>query len=179
MRVALLSAGPSLAQTFDPDAGHDLRIGVNRAVGSFHCDWWSCGDAQTFAEHEPIGYPALFTLDDTDGQFERFANTRDRLTKHRVVLWSEIGNALAGRGLPASWTNWSITAGLVLAVWKGAKHVDVYGHDMSGVVDIAGRRLDKRAEQWKRVGKDWLMVSSWAREQGLTLKHHLELAICT
>lgn len=179
MKVAILSAGPSLVQTFDPDAGHDLSIGVNRAAGSFHCDWWSCGDAQTFAEHEPVGYPVLFTMTGADGQFRRFRDTPDRLAKHRMVLWGECSDALAGRGLPACWNNWSITAAMALAVWQGAKHVDVYGHDMSGVIDVAGRRMDKRAEQWKRVGKDWMMVSGWAREQGLTLKHHQGIKLCT
>lgn len=179
MKVAILSAGPSLVQTFDPDAGHDLRIGVNRAAGSFHCDWWSCGDGQTFREHEPIGLPVVFTMDRHDGQLRADCNVGERFARHRVVGWNECRDALAGRGLPGCWDNWSITAALALAVWQGAKHVDVYGHDMRGIVDVAGRRLDKRAENWKRVGKDWLMVSGWAREQGLTLKHHQGITLCT
>ncbi|MFI4862426.1 MAG: hypothetical protein ACIAXF_17305, partial [Phycisphaerales bacterium JB063] len=67
MKIALLSAGPSLRQTFNPDAKFDLRVGVNRAAGAFHCDWWSCGDGQTFLEHEPVGFPVLFTMTEADG----------------------------------------------------------------------------------------------------------------
>lgn len=88
MRIAILSAGPSTRQTFDPDAHFDLRIGVNAAVADFHTDWWACGDAQTFDRITPVGFPVLFTLRDltatsTDGvprlaQRERSTGERSR-----------------------------------------------------------------------------------------------------
>ena len=186
MKVAILSAGPLLVHTFNPDARYDLRIGVNRAVGSYHCDWWSAGDAQTFAEHRPIGHPVLFTMTDTDGQFRRYPDTQKRLSGHRMVLWGECCTALSGQGMPGCWSNWSITAALALAVWQGAQHVDVFGHyyegeDPNNCTDVSGRRIEKRIEQRPRVLRDWKRMVEWAvDQQGSTVAEHLpEEALCT
>jgi hypothetical protein len=177
VKIALLSAGPSLKQTFDPDAKFDLRIGVNRAVGTYHCDWWACGDGQTFREHVPIGYPVVFTMSHTDGQL-RAKDTLERLDKHRVLTWGDFARQDDGAGLPPCWTNWSITAGLTLAVCLKAREVHVYGHDMAGVTDVSGRRLDKRAENWKRVGRDWLTMVGWAKDRGVLVREHKEAVQC-
>lgn len=169
MRIAILSAGQSLRQTFDPTEHFDLRIGVNAAAAMHYCDWWSCGDAQTFDRIEPVGFPVLFTMTDSDSQFRRRRVTAERLERHRMVLWSEVAKRVHP---PSVWSNWSITAALGLAVDLGAKDVQVYGHDMTGTVDSSGHRLDKRAENWKRVGRDWLLTRAWAVEQGLRINEH-------
>lgn len=175
MNVAILSAGPCLIQTFDPDTRHDLRIGVNRAAGVIPCDWWSCGDGQTFREHVPIGLPVLFTMDHQDGQLRADNRVKERVARHRVVVWGDCNRALDG--LPACWSNWSITASLALAVWQGAKRVDVHGHyydgeDETNCTDVSGKRLDKRKETRPRVIADWRQMVSWANKQGITVEEH-------
>jgi hypothetical protein len=127
----------------------------------------------------------LFTMTDADGQFRRFRDTPKRLERHRMVLWSECSKALAGRGLSSCWNNWSITAALALAVWQGAKHVDVHGHYYDGenpdnCTDVSGRRIEKRKEQRPRVLREWKDMVAWAIEQGLTIKEHLPAEVsCT
>ena len=169
MRVALLSAGPSLPQMFDPDAQNDLRVGVNSAAALFHCDWWACGDGVTFARVEPIGYPALFTLSPDDANLKANA---DRLSQHRVEPWGPLKQRFDS---PQCWTNWSLTAGLVLAVDQGASEVYVYGHDFeiaprSEVTDCVGYSLPKRRDNRDRVIRDWREVRKWAEGRGVPVR---------
>ena len=142
MNISILSAGPSLRQTFNPDQRYDLRIGVNGAASVFCCDWWCAGDGQTFAETTPVGFPVLFTMTKDDGHLRR-AGVAGRLLKHRVVEWGPI---LTRSGAPSCAQNWSVTMAVVLAVDLGARHIDLFGHDMKGTVDCNGKRLEKRNE---------------------------------
>lgn len=169
MKIAILSAGPSLRQTFNPDEHFDLRIAVNSAASAHHCDWWACGDAQTFDRVEAIGYPVLFTMTESDSHFRNRSSTAERLKQHRMVLWSEMGLRLRP---PQCWSDWSITAALALAVDQGGRQVHVYGHDMAGTIDINGHRLEKRAENWKRVAAAWDEMTRWASAQGVRVKMH-------
>lgn len=170
MRVAILSAGRSLRDTFDPDASFDLRIGVNSAAAMHHCDWWSCGDGQTFDRVVPIGLPAVFTLDPDDGWYRKQRRTAERIKRHRVMAWSQMKKQLPGA--PDCWTNWSITAALVLAVEQGATQVHVYGHDMRGTIDVEGHELARRAELWPRVIDDWRATLAWTRESDVVVTQH-------
>ncbi len=169
MKAALLSAGPSLRQCFPWSERFDVRIGVNAAASAAHCDYWACGDAQTFEEVAPLGFPVVFTLDDQDGRLRHNRRNAARLAQHRVMGWNEVRDRVHP---PAAFSNWSITAALALAVDLGITELHVYGHDMDGVVDCQGRAFIKRRENWKRVGTDWLTVSAWARERGVRIHHH-------
>lgn len=171
MRVALLSAGPSLRQTFDFDAHFDLRIGVNSAAAVAHCDWWACGDGQTFARVEPIGLPVLFTIDPADGWFRMTSNVQARRDRHRVVSWSEVEQRLHPPH-ESAWKDWSITAALVLAVDLGATSVSVYGHDAVGTVDVAGHALNARRDFWPRVIAAWAATKDWAGGKGVRVIEH-------
>ena len=172
MRIALLSAGPSLRHTFDSDLAYDMRIGVNAAAAVARCDWWSCGDGETFARIEPIGKPIVFTMTPDDGHL-RTPKVAGRLERHRVVRWSSIKPRV---NPPKCWTNWSITAALALSVDLGARQIDIYGHDMSGTVDCAGHELAKRAKMWDRksnsVRRSTEEVIRWCRESGIRVVHH-------
>jgi sugar phosphate isomerase/epimerase len=169
MRVAILSAGPSLRQTFDPDARTDLRIGVNAAATLFACDWWSCGDGCNFYELRPIGTPHLFTVTDSDAWLKRTEEVKARFASHHVETWGPVGSAL---NAPDGATTWSITAALMLAVHLGGKSVDVYGHDMVGTVDAAGRNIPARAGNYGRMREHWQSVREWAERRGVTVAEH-------
>lgn len=166
MNAAILSAGQSLRQTFDPDARFDVRIGVNSAVQFFHCDWWACGDAQTFARCVAIGYPVLFTVTESDSWFHRH---EARLAKHRMVLWGAVRDR---QHPPEGALDWSISAALALAVDLGAASVHVYGHDMSGDTDVSGHQLAARPANWKRVAAAWSATVAWAQERNVRLFEH-------
>lgn len=164
-RVAILSAGRSLRQTYDPREPFDVCIGVNAAAAIFHCDWWSCGDGETFARVKAIGFPVVFTLDVDDGHY-RIPAAAKRLKKHRVVAWSE----LRGRtDAPPTWTDWSISAAVALAVDLGAEEIHVFGHDGHGTVDVSGHELAIRAGNWPRVNASWAAMVSWARARGVSV----------
>lgn len=174
MRAAVLSAGLSLRQTYDPGADYDVRIGVNSAAAAFPCDWWACGDVSTFDRVEPIGLPVLFTISDAMEQYRKRANSRDRIDDFRLVTWSSVA---CGLGAPACWTNWSITAAIGLAAHLGAKAVDVFGHDMRGTVDVTGHELATREEKFgtKRspnVPTDWATIRAWATARGIKITEH-------
>ncbi len=189
MRVAILSAGPRLAETFDPSEPFGARIAVNAAAAVYPCQWWCCGDAQTFARVVPPAdwpAPALFTMTESDSHFRNRKSTAQRLERHRMVLWSEVVQRVHP---PAEATNWSITAALALAVDLGASEVNVYGHyyegeDESNVTDCSGYTLAKRAENRERVIRDWRVVRRWAEGLGRRIHehapaHHAEAAPCT
>lgn len=165
MRIAILSAGLSLRRTYRPDVPYDVRIAVNAAAGEFACDYWSCGDGLAFAQTVPVGFPAVFTIDRDDGHFRRVA---DRLAKHRVMLWCDKRPELMEMGCPATWSDWSITAALALAVLlrdaTEQTQIDVYGHDLSGTVDVGGFEIASRPSYFPRVAAAWDDVLAWARK---------------
>lgn len=181
MKAAILSAGPSLRQTFNPDEHFDVRIGVNAAAKFYCCDYWSCGDGRTFREITPVGYPVVFTMSHVDGQLKADRHTVERLKKHRVIEWSEVSKQVIP---PVGWSNWSITAAVPLAVSLGATEIHVYGHDLVGTVDVAGRNLKCREQRFRsgqhtNVPDDWRTIREWASDRGVvTLEHQPEAAPC-
>lgn len=169
MRVALLSAGPSLLDTFDPDAKFDLRIGVNAAATLLHCDWWSCGDGCNVYELKPVGWPALFTCTDSDEWLKKDEQIRARVARHRVETWGAIERAV---GAPGGVMTWSVTSAIPLAAWLGATSIDVYGHDMQGAVDIAGREIARRIGNYKRMSEHWRLACHWAKKRSIEIHEH-------
>lgn len=178
MRVALLSAGPSLVRTFDESERFDLRIGVNSAVGFFRCDWWSCGDGQTFErvyQHRGvIGLPVLFCMSPDCSRFRATSRLVKRYKAHRVVGWHEVRKRVHP---PANWDSFSVVASVPLAVDLGATRIDVYGHDCMGTVDVSGHDMAKRAYHFERtdggsVQDRWAMITEWAADKGTEIVEH-------
>ena len=171
MHAALLSAGPSLLTAYDPRERFDVRIGVNAAAGVAACDWWACGDGQTFVEVKPIGTPVVFTLDSDDGRVRIHRASHARKAEHRLFSWPEVQT-----DAPTCWKEWSLTAGLVLAVDLGAERVDVFGHGPFGDTDCVGRRFACRLTNWDRVHRDWSDVCRWANRRGVEVINRSEVA---
>lgn len=191
MRVALISAGPSVLHTFDPTKRYDLRIAVNSAAAVFHCDWWVCGDGQTFErivnhpEHDVVGVPAILTLDRADRGFRSSGKVAMRHARHRVEDWGFVRDGVhPDNGAQ----NWSVTMALALAVQQGGREVHVFGHyhpDQAEPLDAdcIGFKLASRPEKFttKRptnVPTDWATTKSWAQRQGVTITEHYRAKQC-
>ncbi len=184
MRFAILSAGPSLRQTFDPSAPFEERIAVNSAAAVHPCGWWCCGDAQTFDRVAPPAdwpVPVLFTVTESDSHFRRRQVTSDRFDRHRLVLWGPVGRRV---GAPNESLTWSITAAIVLAVDLGAREIDVYGHDTEwqdpqAHTDVLGHQLGRRVEIRDRMIADWHTTTRWAAGLGVRVREHTpEVPLC-
>lgn len=176
LRVAILSAGPSLTQTFDPDAHHTVRIGVNAAVEAYECEWWAAGDLEAYRAITPIGRPGLYTKSTTLAQME---TKLPRILDGRPTLaWKTAAEGLGK--LPATWSVYSAPAALVLAVHLRAASVDVYGADMNGDCDYAGRFCRNRNEErWANERNIWNQVRRWAESLGVPVRRfHPGMAKC-
>ncbi len=173
--IAIISANPNLKKCYTPQTHHRSVIAVNSAAGLFPCDFWSCGDAKTFARVEPLSrspLPALFTLTESDNDFKAHSRVAERFLQSKVMTWKPVR---ATTGAPAEAVNWSITAALMLAVELGADAVEVYGHygpgdDPANVTDCAGFELKKRLDTKQRVMADWNITKAWAVDRGVTVR---------
>lgn len=168
MRIALLSAGPSLLRTFNDSLSFDVRIGVNRAAEHFACDWWSVGDWQAVVGDameplRPIGQPHIFTLDDSANTISKL---RPELTPHG---WKQLCGAYGG---PEGWSTWSASAGAMLAYHLRAKTLDVYGVDMAGHQDVSGFVGGRGDERWNRERPAWEATVQWIRSRGVRVTIH-------
>jgi len=139
----------------------------------FVCDWWSCGDGQTFHRVEAVGLPVLFVMQPDCSWYRQTSAIRDRFARHRVVGWDKVRDSVTP---PNEWSNWSVTAALALAVEQGASRVDVYGHDCRGIVDVSGHTLAKREDTWKRASNSvphcWRITRDWAASRGVEIIEH-------
>jgi hypothetical protein len=168
LRVALLSAGPSLLRTFNDSLSFDHRIGVNRAAERFPCDWWSVGDWQAIVGEgmealHPIGEPRIFTMDDSANTVSKL---RPELTLHG---WKHLCSDF---NAPDGWSTWSSTAAVMLARYLNATTLDVYGVDMAGHADVSGRVGGRSDDRWNRERPAWEAVVGWIRAQGVRVTIH-------
>lgn len=164
MRVALLSAGPSLSSTYPGiRAQHDLLIGVNRAVELYDCHWWSCGDWQGVEMIRPIGRPRLFTMAPSADNLEA-RSTPAADYDGPIVRWDDVGDPLFP---PHGWSTYSGPAALVLAVFLKAQDVDAYGVDLDGIGDCKGNAGEggRDAQRWIDERSTWVALTKWARDR--------------
>lgn len=169
IKVALLSAGPSLRKTFDPDAGHTVRIGVNSAVELCECEWWAAGDMLAIQKIKPVGRPGIYTKRTTLDRMEtRFP---DLLDGRPTLTWADAVDGLGS--MPAGWSVYSATAALVLAAHLQAESVDVFGVDMEGDLDHAGRQGENRSEnRWSNERNVWNQMVRWVESLGVAVTRH-------
>lgn len=174
MRVALLSAGPSLRKSYDPAAHHDLRIGVNTAVEFYPCDWWACADSHRWidiAKRGVVGHPKVYAI---DAQRDRTQGLEPKLfSKFDWTGWDEVFDAV---GASRKWMNNTAPAALILAAWLGATEVECFGVDMAGDMDATGRRDDathyRNEQRWQLERGIWTLIVQWLFERGTKVKRH-------
>lgn len=157
-RVAVISNGPS-AHLFDGAnrADFDAIIGVNWTVSRWLCDWWCFCDWPTFADTEPLNRPRLFV---SKFALEKLRlNAPDHVARLKdypeIVIHEEIALPPLGEDLP-KWNAFSGCAALGLAWHLRAKRVTVYGADMEGQHDHAGRfGCCRTRERWRHERRIW------------------------
>jgi hypothetical protein len=164
MLAAILCPGPSLTRTFDTDFG-GLRIGVNRAVTAFACDWMAAIDWPLCRDWYPraLGKPALFSRAETADSFP------ESRTKSLESLFIFCPIALG-------WTNYSATAAIVLAAALGATQIDVYGADWTDEKDFDGVSIDgtdRTESRWAKERYIWRSVEAWLLVRGITVARRL------
>jgi len=165
-RAAILCPGPSLT-AFDDRAGHDVRIGVNRAAEAYRCDYWVALDAHTFGMCEPVGRPVLVCRTATytkmcrrwpaAGEFEHLATNRLPGPRTRSKL---------------RWRAYSATTALVLAAHLRSGSVDCWGVDWAGRADFDGYthpRQRRDGRRWDRERKIWTALCDLLAADGVTV----------
>lgn len=180
MRIAILSAGPSLRlwpeEVF---IAYDVRIAVNSACEFIACDWWCAMDRIALERLKPKGDPRIYTR---CGLSNKMRNLPESILS-RVTMRERFKCEPSVWPITA-WEGLSITAALQLACKLGAKQVDVYGHDMDGIVDWRGmlgpdsapprrgRKPHNRGpDRWARERRRWRQCLEIARESRVQVRH--------
>jgi hypothetical protein len=162
MKVAILSAGPSLKATWRGNGGYFWTVAVNQALIVERTDWLAAGDRPTLAQ---LGDRRPFI-----GVW-----TMRHVIDEGVPGWEKVRlipfNDMPGwRGLSRP-ANWSIQAALAGAYGLGATHIDVYGHDMSGDLDVSGRSGEDRSPgRWERERADWESSVEWMLAHNVSIR---------
>lgn len=163
MRVAILAPGPGLERY--KDDGYGLRIGVNRAVTRFACDWWAALDYQTIGEVTPCGWPMVFTTAESVAALARRGVTLDGyLTFEELV--TDISR-------DTRWPMYSATAAIALAQSLGASSIDVWGAPMIGESDFdgtTGLRNNRSRERWALERRIVACLFHWLRKHRIEIK---------
>ena len=164
-RIAILCPGPSLREFGDRE-GYDVRIGVNRAVEAYRCDYWVALDRRTFGMTKPLGRPTLVSHDSAYRQMCRQwpeAETFPHLSYQSL-------DPLSPR---VRWRKFSATTALVLASHLGASSIDCWGADWTGETDFDGythRRQNRTLSRWRQEARLWQTVCELLAERGATVR---------
>lgn len=173
MKIAILSPGESLKR-FNPawiiDNKYDRIIGINRVVSKFKCDWWSALDILTCQNINPVGEPALFTIQ----------TTATRLTGFNCILTHEELVQHGGAYVPddIEWSKFSATAALILAnQLRGSRPkdrndvIECWGCDMKGSKDWDGTNTlyTRTPERWERERVIWEKIVNFL-EKNINVK---------
>lgn len=170
MRTALLSAGPSLAKSYDASQPYDLVVAVNTAAALYDCDWWSVADSPRFLEITPKGNPSVFTMG-VERDKVLASDQAARLKNTNVTDWKTVMESVGLIGCKTPIPNWSCTSALILCRYLGATSVDVYGNDMTGERDITGAKtLHRNKERWGKERVEWDWLVNWMLEAGIKVE---------
>jgi hypothetical protein len=166
MKVAILSAGPSLKRTWRGNDQYMFTIAVNHALSAERTDWLAAGDAPTLVQ---LGARRPFI-----GVW-----TMRHIAEAGVPGWENVRmipfNDMPGWVGLSRPANWSIQAALAGAYGLGATSVDVYGHDMAGTLDVSGRDgEDRSAERWERERADWQSSCDYMLARGITIRRIID-----
>ncbi len=171
MKAAVLNPGPSLIEAF---TGHEseyaVKIGVNRAVNFFACDYWAMLDGLAFELAKPIGTPTVFC--------EADVWNREVLGKTEPAK-----RAIHFKNLPVKDTDfikfirgtklYSFMAAIYLAHHLGATQIDCYGSDWSGEQDCDGwtHGHNQRGEgRWNEEREAYGIVTGRLAEFGVSVQ---------
>lgn len=169
MKAAILNPGPSLVETFADREGYDIRIGVNRAVGAFRCDYWAILDsAEAFEQAKPIGTPAILSIDASWLRLLKMTEPGPRAAKHRFIDFNDVSAIVPIAQVCQK--IYSIYAAIALAYKLGANQIDVYGADWEGEADFDGRTWcnnNRGEDRWKSERNGFESLRTWMLERGV------------
>ena len=190
MKVAILSCGPSVGLFQQFSKPYDLVMGINDVVTDFNVDWWVFKDANIFADYTPSTLPegicSLGTLegthypdlDENGGLTHRDflpenVSLRKRVAYRNIGDWEFNGFRGMGNKSPDIWKRWTITTALMLAYQFGATEIDIYGADMKGDANYAGRTgrrdTDRDDNRWEHERESLAFVTGWLEERGISV----------
>ncbi len=169
--IAIISNGPSaeLFDRVDRDT-FDTVVGVNWTVSRWVCDWWCFCDWGTFIKTVPLGTPRMFISKHVVEKLPLHS------AKHaaRLQQWDEQIVVQQDVELPplaediGKWNAFSGCAALGLAWHLGAGRVTVFGADMSGQLDHAGKSGPSRTPQrWKHERNIWNALTTALENAGV------------
>lgn len=169
MIAAILSAGPSLARTWDPIFFDAFTVyAVNSAAKLYQHDWLSAGDKCWFRGLYPTEMPSpwrgILTCPDSVTDARAWGRSVP------VVGWDEVDliGAHHRRGHPI---NWSLQAAMCHAAQNGAKLIRLYGVDLAGREDCAGYVGEDRTEdRWVRERLHLEQTTALLAEHGVTVE---------
>lgn len=162
MKAAVLCPGPSVATTFKSRDGYELVAGVNRAVHRAPCDVWVALDPLPFTQIPATWFTTEATAAQLRGE-KRYLAGGSIVEAERQ--FDQVPHELGG----ASWCTFSSTAAMVAMFLRGAKSIDVYGHDMTNQPDFDGASLrtnDRREDRWRQESIVWAVVTRWLADRG-------------
>lgn len=168
--------GPSLNkwQGFFCQTGH--MIAVNGAMSKYPADYWAMCDEEVFndsihkipgdiisrCKEETILWIPGFWLNHADRRLHQLFRIFKYETWENLSLEMKIG-----AGLP--WRNYTMFCGIALAILKGAKHIFMYGADMSGSGYFApGFENSRTRHDEKRWEDEWF----WFKRISLECRAH-------
>jgi len=169
MRAAVLCPGPSLA-AFADRGGYDLRIGVNRAVGLYRCDYWAMLDQRTWELVNPVGRPVIIC---DRGHYVHLRARYPTARHHHNLAVETIAETLPHK--PVKWHTWSMTAAIAAAHFLGARTIEVWGADWSGADDFDDYHdefQNRTDERWARERKLFCEIQLWLGTAGTNVRRN-------
>lgn len=155
LTVAILASGPSLLQTYPLVNDYHRVLAVNAAATKLHHDWFVAGDS--------LAYTLPLVRASTG-----YCSPRNVLSKEVPLL----GHHVAWESLPllaGLYPNgveccYSTLAAIALAISLDASLIHLYGSDMTGEVDCAGRTYDGSGRDQARWANEGSLLTRLAQE---------------
>lgn len=171
MRTAIVSAGPSAAQTWPlRPCEYDSVIAINSTacmpwLGPY--DWWAAFDRVTMDRCRHAARPRHGILCSDKSKTavitERFPLDMDTAGL-RWIDWRIIPNR---RQIT---TSYSVTYALLFASWDDSRLIDVYGCDWDGEADVSGDvRAGRNPERWRKDRREFTTAQTALAALGITV----------
>ncbi len=178
MNAAVLCPGPSVqnypingdlrlseASPIEPRA-YDLVVGVNRAAGLQHCDFWCLLDHYTYDLLPVIGKPTIVCHASIYHSMVReYPASKD----HGHLALENIDENFQ----ICNWRTWSASLAIVVAFTQGVDLIECYGMDWVGTTDWDGfthRTHRRSAKRWLGEQKLFGEIRDWLGARGCTVR---------
>lgn len=186
--VALLGSGPSV-ELYRGPGRYAAVLAVNRAISRIGPSWlkgaaaagwagpwayWMMLDEYTFGMCDPPAWPGGIWMVTYRNEHGRILAQNPDAAEYASIYIEDVREVLGSR-LPVAteWACYGITVGLAVALYLGARRVDVYGADQAGRADFDGftdPRQKRDAERWAREKRIWGNVTAAVAAAGTEIR---------